>query len=68
MREGSPAARDPEDGPSLWDLMAADPAVALDLAVRVDSGADAAAMVYDHAVVCELAHARLCQLRDAPAA
>jgi hypothetical protein len=37
-------------------------------AVRVDSGADAAAMVYDHAVVCELAHARLRQLRDASAA
>jgi hypothetical protein len=37
-------------------------------AVRVDSIADAAAMVYDHAVVCELAHHRLCQLRDASAA
>lgn len=28
-------------------------------AVRVDSSADAAAMVYEHAVLCELAHARL---------
>jgi hypothetical protein len=31
-------------------------------AVRVDSSADAAAMVYDHAVLCELAHARLREL------
>jgi len=36
--------------------------------VRVDSNADVPAMVYEHAVVCEYALARLCQLRDAPAA
>jgi hypothetical protein len=32
--------------------------------VRVDSNADVPAMVYEHAVICEYAHARLCQLRD----
>jgi hypothetical protein len=37
-------------------------------ALRVDSGADAAALVYEHAVRCELAHARLRVLRDAAAA
>jgi hypothetical protein len=35
------------------------------LPVRVDSNADVPAMVYEHAVRCEYAHARLCQLRDA---
>jgi hypothetical protein len=30
--------------------------------VRVDSNADVPAMVYEHAVLCEYAHARLCQL------
>jgi hypothetical protein len=34
------------------------------LPVRVDSNADVPAMVYEHAVLCEYAHARLCQLRD----
>ena len=37
-------------------------------ALRVDSGADAAAMVYDHAVRCELAHARLRALSERRAA
>jgi len=32
--------------------------------VRVDSNADVPSMVYDHAVLCEAAHARLCRLRD----
>jgi hypothetical protein len=40
--------------------------------VRVDSNADVPAMVYEHALVCEHAHARLGQMRDqlsgAPAA
>jgi hypothetical protein len=35
------------------------------LPVRVDSHADVPTMVYEHAVLCEYAHARLCQLRDA---
>jgi hypothetical protein len=35
--------------------------------VRLDSNVDVPAMVYEHAVVCEYAHARLCQLRDAAA-
>jgi hypothetical protein len=34
--------------------------------VRVDSNADVPAMVYEHALVCEYALARLCQIRDAP--
>jgi hypothetical protein len=38
------------------------------LPVRVDSNADVPAMVYEHAVLCEYAHARLCQLRDAAGA
>lgn len=33
--------------------------------VRVDSNVDVPATVYQHAAVCEYAHARLCQLRDA---
>jgi Family of unknown function (DUF6999) len=33
--------------------------------VRVDSNADVPAMVYEHALVCEYALARLCQIRDA---
>jgi hypothetical protein len=33
--------------------------------VRVDSSADVPLMVYEHAVLCEYAHARLGQLRDA---
>jgi hypothetical protein len=37
-------------------------------ALRVDSAADAAAMVYDHAVRCELAHARLRELSARQAA
>jgi hypothetical protein len=36
------------------------------LPVRVDSNVDVPAMVYEHAVRCEYAHARLCQLHDAP--
>jgi hypothetical protein len=32
--------------------------------VRVDSNVDVPAMVYQHALVCEFAHTRLCQLRD----
>jgi len=35
--------------------------------VRLDSNVDVPAMVYEHAVVCEYAHARLCQLRDGAA-
>jgi hypothetical protein len=35
------------------------------LPVRVDSNVDVPAMVYEHALLCEYAHARLCQLRDA---
>ena len=35
--------------------------------VRVDSNADVPAMVYQHAVLCEYAHARLCQLARQPA-
>jgi hypothetical protein len=38
------------------------------LPVRVDSNADVPVMVYEHAVLCEYAHARLCHLRDAIAA
>ena len=38
------------------------------LPVRVDSNVDVPAMVYEHALLCEYAHARLCQLRDAGAA
>lgn len=38
------------------------------LPVRVDSSLDVPAAVYEHAVRCEYAHARLCQLRDAAAA
>jgi hypothetical protein len=38
------------------------------LPVRVDSNVDVPAMVYEHALLCEYAHARLCQLRDAAAA
>lgn len=34
-------------------------------AVRVDSNVDVPAMVYEHALVCEYALARLCQIRDA---
>jgi hypothetical protein len=33
------------------------------LPVRVDSNADVPLLVYEHAVLCEYAHARLCQLR-----
>jgi hypothetical protein len=33
--------------------------------VRVDSNVDVPAMVYEHALVCEYALARLCQIRDA---
>lgn len=36
--------------------------------VRVDSNLDVPAAVYEHAVVCEYALARLCQLRDTAAA
>ena len=36
--------------------------------VRVDSNVDVPATVYEHAVVCEYALARLCQLRDKAAA
>jgi hypothetical protein len=32
--------------------------------VRVDSSAELPSMVYDHAVILEVAHARLCRLRD----
>ena len=32
--------------------------------VRVDSNVDVPATVYQHAVLCEYAHARLCRLRD----
>ena len=32
--------------------------------VRVDSNVDVPAMVYEHAVLCEYAHARLSQLAD----
>jgi hypothetical protein len=35
--------------------------------VRVDSNADVPAMVYEHALTCEYALARLCQIRDAVA-
>jgi hypothetical protein len=35
------------------------------LPVRVDSNVDVPQMVYEHAVICEYAHARLRQLRDA---
>jgi hypothetical protein len=35
------------------------------LPVRVDSNVDVPVMVYEHAVLCEYAHARLGQLRDA---
>lgn len=35
--------------------------------VRVDSNVDVPAMVYEHALVCEYALARLCQIRDATA-
>jgi hypothetical protein len=38
------------------------------LPVRVDSNVDVPQMVYEHALRCEYAHARLCQLRDAGAA
>src|SRR5262249_26304600 len=34
------------------------------LPVRVDSNVDVPQLVYEHAVLCEYAHARLCQLRD----
>jgi hypothetical protein len=34
----------------------------------VGSNVDVPAMVYEHAVLCEYAHTRLCQLRDATAA
>jgi hypothetical protein len=33
------------------------------LAVRVDTNVDVPVLVYEHAVLCEYAHARLCQLR-----
>jgi len=36
--------------------------------VRVDSNVDVPAMVYEHALVCEYALARLCEIRDATAA
>src|SRR5262249_9785342 len=32
--------------------------------VRVDSNVDVPVMVYEHALLCEYAHAHLCQLRD----
>jgi hypothetical protein len=35
--------------------------------VRVDSNVDVPAMVYEHALICEYALARLCQIRDASA-
>jgi hypothetical protein len=35
------------------------------LPVRVDSNVDVPLLVYEHAVLCEYAHARLCQLRAA---
>jgi hypothetical protein len=35
--------------------------------VRVDSAGELPVMVYEHAVACELAHARLAALRDAQA-
>jgi hypothetical protein len=35
--------------------------------VRIDSNVDVPRMVYEHAVLCEYAHARLCRLRDAAA-
>jgi hypothetical protein len=35
--------------------------------VRVDSNVDVPATVYEHALICEFAHARLCQLRDSAA-
>ncbi len=34
------------------------------LPVRVDSNVDVPVLVYEHAVLCEYAHARLCQLRE----
>ena len=34
------------------------------LPVRVDSNVDVPAMVYEHALICEYAHTRLCKLRD----
>jgi hypothetical protein len=34
------------------------------LPVRVDSNVDVPVLVYEHALLCEYAHARLCQLRD----
>jgi hypothetical protein len=37
------------------------------LPVRVDSNVDVPAMVYEHALICEYAHARLCQLREVAA-
>jgi hypothetical protein len=37
------------------------------LPVRVDSNVDVPVRVYEHAVLCEYAHARLCHLRDATA-
>jgi hypothetical protein len=37
------------------------------LPVRVDSNVDVPVRVYEHAVLCEHAHARLCHLRDAAA-
>jgi hypothetical protein len=37
------------------------------LPVRVDSNVDVPQMVYEHAVLCEYAHARLRQLRDGTA-
>jgi len=36
--------------------------------VRVDSNVDVPAMVYEHALVCEYALARLCEIRDSAAA
>jgi hypothetical protein len=36
-------------------------------AVRVDSNVDVPAVVYEHALICEYALARLCQIRDAAA-
>jgi hypothetical protein len=41
---------------------------AASLPVRVDSNVDVPVMVYEHAVLCEYAHARLCHLRDAAGA
>jgi hypothetical protein len=38
------------------------------LPVRVDSNVDVPLLVYEHAVLCEYAHARLCQLRAASGA